>query len=240
METLKLSEGNISECAARAAEVLRAGGVILYPTDTLYGLGADAFSDEAVAEVRRIKGRDGQKPMHCIVADTAMAERYAEFSPTARHLAEQFFSGPLTIVVEKRGETERGIARDIGTIGFRIPRNEFCIALAREFDKPYTTTSANVSGKESPRSVDEILAQLGRAAELIDLVIDAGILPKSAPSTVVGVSGTDVVVLREGAIPATDVWDALDGETRSKSTQQKESKDKENRNTGKEADSFQE
>lgn len=209
MEVVRLADVGVSEAARRAADVLRAGGVILYPTDTLYGLGTDALSDEAVAKVREIKGREEGKPVHCIVADIAMAERYGEFNEAAHLLAKEFFPGPLTIVVEKKERIESGITRGIETIGIRIPKHDFCIALAREFGKPYTTTSANVSGEVSERSVEKILAQLGSSAERIDLIIDAGTLPKSAPSTVVGVSGADAVILREGAIPPGEIFEAL-------------------------------
>lgn len=181
---------------------MRAGGVVLYPTDTLYGLGADALSDEAVAKVRRIKEREKGKPIHCIVADIEMAEQYGEFNNTARLLAKQFLPGLLTLVLKKKGGIDSGIARNIETIGIRIPKNDFCLALAKEFGKPYTTTSANISGEASERSVRKILARLGKAASGINLVIDAGELPERQPSTVVGVSGSDIVILREGAVPA--------------------------------------
>lgn len=203
MEVCKIGD---PDAVARAAAVLRAGGIVLYPTDTLYGLGTDAFSDDAIAKIYTIKGRDERKPIHCIVADLSMAGKYGEFNQTSQRLAKEFFPGPLTLVVEKKEGMESGIARDIETIGIRIPDNKFCIALARAFGKPYTTTSANVSGEVSERSVEKILAQLGASAEQIDLIIDAGTLPLSAPSTVVGVSGTDVVILREGAIPAEEIF----------------------------------
>ncbi len=209
METVRLSAVGVEAAARSAAAVLRAGGVVLYPTDTLYGLGADALSDEAIAKLYSIKERDGSKPIHCIVADLAMAQMYGEFNETARCLVKEFFPGPLTIVVEKKQGLESGIARDIETIGIRIPDNEFCIALACEFGKPYTTTSANVSGLISPSTIKAIVEQLGASAEHIDLAIDAGALPPSAPSTVVGVSGTDVVILREGAISIGEIFEAL-------------------------------
>lgn len=131
---------------ARAAQILASGGVILYPTDTLYGLGADALSDEAVAKIKRIKGRNEQKPIHAVVADMAMAERYAGVNNVARSLAQKFLPGPLTLILKKKEGIETGIARDMSTFGIRIPDNVFCLDLAREFGKPFTTTSANASG----------------------------------------------------------------------------------------------
>jgi L-threonylcarbamoyladenylate synthase len=202
LETIRLTESNAGKAAERAAEVLRAGGVVLYPTDTLYGLGADAFSDEAVAKIYIIKGRDEKKPVHCIVADLAMAKRYAEVNEPARELAEKFLPGPLTLVLKKDRQLDTGIARGVDTLGVRIPQSDFCLALAKRFGAPYTTTSANIAGASTPRSAGGILSQLGGRAAMIDLVIDAGKLPDSLPSTVVDVSSRDLTILREGAIPA--------------------------------------
>ncbi len=202
METIKLEAGDNKQYAIRAAEVLRAGGVILYPTDTLYGLGADALLDEAVAKIYAIKGRDEGKPMHAIVSDLAMVERYAEITDDARRLAAKLPQGQVTFILKKKAGMDSGIMKDIATFGFRIPDNEFCIEMIRAFGKPITATSANKSGEKPERSVDKILAQLGAAAEGIELVIDAGELPERAASTVVDLSGAHPLIVREGSIPA--------------------------------------
>ena len=209
MERITLTSGNVEECASRAAEVLRAGGVVLYPTDTLYGLGGDALSDTAVANICSIKGRDEGKPVHAIVADMAMAEKFGNVTQHAQLLAKKF-GGKVTLVVKKVSEVDTGIARGISTFGFRIPDNEFCIALTRSFGGPVTATSANTSGLPSARRVDDILAQLGASAEKIDLVIDAGELPERKPSTVVDLSGAGPDILREGAVPAAEIRALLD------------------------------
>lgn len=209
MEILELTGLNVSACVARAAQVLRAGGVVLYPTDTLYGLGADALSDAAVDKVIAIKGRDDKKPIHCVVSDVQMAMRYGVFDDKATALAEAFLPGPLTLIVRKRDGLSDGIARAIETIGIRVPDSGFCIEMARDFGSPITTTSANKSGAPSGRRVEDILAQLGENAQYIDLVIDAGELPESLPSTVVDVSGEEPIILREGAISAADIKMAL-------------------------------
>ena len=219
MEVIRLTEANRKDLAARAAEVLRAGGVVLYPTDTLYGLGADALSDEGVAKVKRIKGRDEGKPIHAIVSDLEMAEEYGELTDDARLLASRLPQGQVTYIVSAKGGSasggkklagpRTGILRGIATFGFRIPDNEFCISLLREFGKPVTATSANTSGEQPERSVEKILAQLGIAAEGIGLLIDAGELPERLPSTVVDLSGEEPVIVREGAIPSTDIWNVL-------------------------------
>lgn len=210
MERIVLTNTNIQEAALRAAEVLRARGVIVYPTDTLYGLGADAFSDEAVTRVYAIKGRDEKKPIHCVVSDLRMAEQFAEVNSEARRLAGRFLPGPLTLVLRKRPDINSGIAKTMTTIGIRIPDNEFCLSLAKTFG-PYTTTSANIAGAEDVRTVDGIVSQLSPPAQalertpVIDLAIDAGELPQQKASTVVDVSSGDIKILREGAIPALEI-----------------------------------
>ena len=202
METLRSDD---PQAPVRAAQILASRGIVLYPTDTLYGLGADALSDEAVAKVYAIKGREEGKPMHCVVADMTMAAEFGEVTGLAERLAERFLPGPLTLILKKKEELDTGSVRGLSTIGVRIPHNEFCIRLAKVFRKPFTATSANKSGQKPERSIEKIIAQLGDAAQLIDLVIDAGELPDSLPSTVVDVSSGEAFIVREGAIPAADI-----------------------------------
>ncbi|MBI5470191.1 threonylcarbamoyl-AMP synthase [Candidatus Kaiserbacteria bacterium] len=209
MNIVKLVETSIEAAALEAAAVLGRGGVIVFPTDTLYGLGANAFSNEAVDKVYAIKGRDEKKPIHAIAADIAMIEKYAVVDNIGRKLAEKFFPGPFTLILKKKPEVENGITRGIETIGFRIPANDFCIAIARAFGKPYTATSANKAGEPPQRSVDAALAQLGAASEIVDITFDAGKLPESEPSTVVDVSSGELRILREGAISAREIYAAL-------------------------------
>ena len=189
----------------RAAGTLRSGGVIVYPTDTLYGLGADAFSDETVAKIYAIKGRDRKKPIHCVVADLTMAAEYVELSDAARKLAEEFLPGPLTILLRKKKELNSGIARGNDTIGIRIPDYDFCIELAKAFGKPFTTTSANKAGEANILSIVGIQKQLGKAVDDIDLAIDAGVLPMSLPSTVVNLVSGSPSILREGEISTSEI-----------------------------------
>ncbi|MEK7601552.1 MAG: L-threonylcarbamoyladenylate synthase [Patescibacteria group bacterium] len=208
MERIVLTEHNIGEAVARAAAVLRAGGVVLYPTDTLYGLGADALSDKAVAKIFTVKGRNDGKPVHAIVSDIAMAEKYGEISDTVRTLADKLPRGQITFVVPKKQTMNSGISKEIPTFGFRIPENALCLQMLRAFGGPVTATSANKAGMEPQRSVEAILEQLNSYASVLQktaigniyLIIDAGELPPRKPSSVVGVAGDHVTLLREGAV----------------------------------------
>jgi L-threonylcarbamoyladenylate synthase len=214
LERIALDSGNIAEAAARAGAVLRAGGVVLYPTDTLYGLGADALSDEAVARVVALKGRDEKKPIHALVDSLEMAERYGQVDEVVRALAQRLPRGKVTFIVKKcTGDT--GIMKGIGTFGFRIPDSEFCLAMIRAFGGPVTATSANVAGEEPQRSVDAIAAQFEHShilknVRVFDMVVDGGELPVGGPSTVLDLSGETPVVLREGAVPAAAIRAAVE------------------------------
>ena len=212
MDTIRLDD-NIRDAAEQAAEVLRRGGVVLFPTDTLYGLGADAFSNDAVDKVYAIKGRDEGKPIHALVCDIEMAERYAEITDDVRLAIERLPRGKVTFICKKKAGIDTGTARDIDTFGFRIPDSAFCIAMIEAFGGPVTATSANVAGQSPQSSVDAILEQFSYSSILqntrIDLVVDAGELPASMPSTVVSFAEAHPVILREGAVAAAEVWAAL-------------------------------
>ncbi len=204
----------ISDPAAitEATAVLRSGGVILYPTDTLYGLGADALSNSALAKVRKIKGREEQKPIHAIVSDLHMAAEYSEVNEMALALASAYMPGPLTLILRKKPNATIAMCEGRDEFGFRIPDNQFCLDLARSLGRPFTTTSANLAGLQPERSVEKILAQLGERVSLIDLVIDVGDPPPGGaerlPSTIVDVSNGSPVVLREGAIARKEISNA--------------------------------
>lgn len=207
MRTLTITPESLEECVREARAVLEGGGVILYPTDTLYGLGTDALSDAAVDKVCAIKAREPGKPIYSIVSDMAAAEACAEVTEKARDLAKRFLPGPLSLILKKKQGIETGVARGMDTFGIRIPKHDFCLALARAFGKPFTTTSANIAGKLPEHSTPQILEQLGDRASKIDLVIDAGAVKGAKPSTIVDVSTGALELVREGAIPAQHILD---------------------------------
>jgi L-threonylcarbamoyladenylate synthase len=213
VEILKLSQLGLEAAARSAASAMRSGGIILYPTDTLYGLGVNAFSDAAVDALYALKGRDTKKPIHAVFADSAMVERYAHIDERARLLIKNFLPGPLTLVLPKKESVEGGIARGMGTVGIRIPKNDFCLALAREFGVPYTATSANKANEPTMASVDDILKNIGAAAKDLALVIDAGELSSAGalpqPSTVVDLSGGEMRILRSGVLSTSEIERAL-------------------------------
>lgn len=185
----------------RAVSALQEGGVILYPTDTVYGLGADATNAEAVHVVQKIKGRDNAKSFLVMVSNIEMLEKYAHMNTLARTLARTFLPGPLTLVLKARDMTLAPVVRRDMSVGFRIPDNETCLTLVQALGKPIVSTSANRSGSTQPHTLDEILAQLGKEANDIKVVLEDGPSKTSLPSTIIDARGKNAALLREGAIP---------------------------------------
>ena len=185
---------------------LNPGFLVLYPTDTLYGLGVDATDPEAVARLQELKGRNEGKPFSVAVDSLEMIERYAEVTPLARRLAEKFLPGKLTLILQAKCATPgcctlaEGVVAEDGSVGVRIPAQNQVLELIGELGKPITATSANASGMPTENTPEAILGQFGDKASWITDVIDAGALPQSLPSTVVDARGEAPVIVREGAI----------------------------------------
>lgn len=200
MIVLKIADVGAANAAEEAARVLDAGGVVLYPTDTLYGLAVDASNTEAVERLISLKGRDSQKAISVVVPTVGSIQEYVEVSPEAARLASAHLPGALTLVLPVRAAELRHLSDD-GTLGVRVPDSAFTLALGQAFGRPYTATSANVAGLPSLATVPEVLEQFGEAAKHIDLAVDDGPREGMVPSTVVRVVDGAVEVLREGAIP---------------------------------------
>jgi L-threonylcarbamoyladenylate synthase len=189
----------------RAAELLRQGELVAYPTETVYGLGVDATSGAALARLRAAKGREAERGLSVLVAEVADLERFApELPARARRLAERFWPGPLTLVVRAFDARLGAVATPRG-VGFRCSSHATAAALARAFGRPIVSTSCNRSGAEPCRTASEVETVFG--AELAVAVgDDAG---GAMPSTVVAI-GADggLELLREGAVP----FDRIDEE----------------------------
>lgn len=183
--------------------------IVLYPTDTLYGLAVDATDVEAIRLLFKLKGRDEKKPISIVVTDMEMARQYAEVTPLAEKLAALFLPGKLTIVLSAKNTLPRELTAGTGTVGIRIPNHSVPIMLVKKIGKPITTTSANVADHPTLSAPKEILAQFGERAGMITEVIDEGELADSLPSTVVDARGVEPIVLREGAISRIEIEDAL-------------------------------
>lgn len=199
MEFIRLTDDTLKDAARRAAAVLKKGGIVLFPTDTLYGLAADAMNRPAIERLKRIKARETKKPIHVVVRDHEALDEYVHMNDRARELASRHLPGALTLVLPGTGRIPDEILLN-GTLGVRIPDDPFARELAHAFGTPYTATSANMAGLPTPAHPNAVLEQLGRAAVHIDLVIDDGPREGGKPSTVVAVIGDAAYVLREGRL----------------------------------------
>ncbi len=187
----------------RCRDVVAAGGVIAFPTDTFYGLGADPGNPAAVKRLFEIKKRESDQPVLLLIADPGEVGQWAqEIPPRAADLMERFWPGPLTLVFKARTDVPAELTAGTGTIGLRIPGNELTRSLLRYLGHGLTGTSANISGRPSPVTAEEAAASLGAA---VDLVLNGGRTAGEKPSTVVAVDTGLPRVLREGAIPSEEI-----------------------------------
>ena len=186
----------------RACEVLQGGGVIVVPTETVYGLGADAFNPSAVRRVYAIKGRDFAKPLSLLVSDERMLREVVAAVPdVAKTLMRRFWPGPLTLVFKASDAVPREALGGGETVAVRLSSSPVVRRLLDLYGRPLTATSANRSGCGSARSAQEAMAQVG---EEVDLIFDGGPSGNEAPSTVVDVSGGEARTLRQGGLQIGD------------------------------------
>ena len=188
------------------AEILRRGGIVAYPTDTLYGLAVDPRSDAAVERLFGAKARDRSAAVALIASDLAQAQQAGLFGASELVLARAFWPGPLTIVVPAATTLSRSLTGDLQTVGVRVPAHPVAQALAAAFCSCITATSANVSGRPPAITADEVAAALDSR---IDALIDAGPAPGGPPSTIVEVVDGRPVLRRSGAIAWNRVLESL-------------------------------
>jgi L-threonylcarbamoyladenylate synthase len=186
-----------SEVLARAANVLEAGGLVGFPTETFYGLGASALDAGAVGRVFDVKGRPESRPLLVLVEDEAGAERIAEVGAHARALMTRYWPGPLTLVLHARPVVPVEVTAGTGTVGVRVPAHAVARGLARALGHPVTAPSANPTGAPPPTTAAEVLRYFdGRIA----LILDAGPTAGGQPSTILDVTLDPPRVLRQGAV----------------------------------------
>lgn len=188
-----------------AAQQVRRGGVVAYPTDTVYGLGCDPFNSESVDRLVRAKQRaKGALPI--LVDSMSSARRLGEFDKTSTILVGRFWPGPLTLILPVREKFPDAVTDASQFVGLRMPRHRTALELITKCGGCIIGTSANISGHLSPRTAQEVLDELGTS---IDLVIDGGPTPLGKESTVVKMIGKQVNILRAGAISQDEILIAL-------------------------------
>lgn len=193
---------------AEAARLLRDGGLVAFPTETVYGLGADATNGQAVAAIFAAKGRPLFNPLIVHVADIEEARRHVELSPRAQALAEKFWPGPLTLVLPRRKNSPLSLLVSAGldSVALRAPSHPAAIALLKEAGRPVAGPSANLSGQVTATTAQHVADSLGGK---VDLILDAGSAMLGIESTVIGFDGDRPLLLRPGAVPREEIQDLV-------------------------------
>jgi L-threonylcarbamoyladenylate synthase len=195
--------GENSDALSGALAALRRGDIIVFPTETLYGLGADALAGAAVEKVFQLKGRDSNNPLPVLIADITMLERLVVTVPRlAKDLMDYFWPGPLTLVLPARNDIPKPLVNATGGIGVRISSQPVATRLVRLLGHPITATSANPSGQEPARTLDEARNYFTRSVEVF---VDGGALSSKRGSTVVEATETAVRIIRQGEIAAVEL-----------------------------------
>ena len=200
---VKIDPAHTERAYSRCRDVIRAGGVIAYPTDTVYGLGADPKNIRAVRKLFSIKGRQADRPILLLIKDASEVRDWAsEVNPAAERLMKKFWPGPLTLVFKAKPNVMTELTGGTGTIGLRVPGNALTRQLLAALGTALTGTSANISGRPSLCTAREASEVIGG---MVDLVLDGGRAEGGNPSTVVDVSSERPKVIREGAIPSPEI-----------------------------------
>ena len=188
-----------SDVIHEAVKVLSYGGVIVFPTDTIYGIGANALNEIAVRKVYRIKQRSFSKPLPIIARNMSWAKELAYIHPRNEEILKKHWAdGKATAVLPKKEIIPDQVTAGTKTIGIRIPSYTFLDQLMAKFGYPLTSTSANISGKEGTSDIHKVINYFEKSEIKPDLIIDAGILPKASPSTVVDLTTDKPKLLRVG------------------------------------------
>lgn len=187
----------------RAAELIRAGGIVAFPTETVYGLGANALDAAAVARIFAVKGRPRQSPLIVHVDSADMARGLViDWPEAAETLSRRYWPGPLTLVLRKAPLIPDIVTADLATVGLRVPSHPLALALIRAAGVPIAAPSANLFTEISPTSADHVRKSLGGA---VDLVLDGGLSSIGIESTVLSLAGPEPVLLRHGVIPLPEI-----------------------------------
>ena len=199
MEIWELSNDSQDAFIKRIVDSLKRGKVLAVPTDTVYGLLADATNAEAIARVFQVKQREAGKPLYVFVKDIAMAREFATIEENKEEFLKSVWPGKVTIIFKSKNKLPRELGTE-ETIGFRIPSYDIILRILTELGRPLTGTSANISGEPEAADAKAVILQFEGREFQPDIMVDAGKLPPSLPSTVIDWTGKEQKVLRKGAV----------------------------------------
>lgn len=197
MRIFKIDKNNPDSRAIKfAAEVIKSGGAVIYPTDTIYGLAANALDKGAVKKIFSVKGRKETKPLSVVARDIKMAKKYCRIGGFQKEIFSALLPGPFTLILPKKSNAKI-FAGNKKTLAIRIPGSKVTKALADYLKIPFTATSANISGLPGSGNIKKVLKQLANKKDQIDLVLDAGNLPKRKPSIIIDLTKPTPKIIRK-------------------------------------------
>lgn len=179
-----------------AAKVIKNGGAVVYPTDTIYGIGANALDKSAAEKIFTIKGREKTKPLSIVASGIKMAKKYCIISKAQEEIFKTLFPGSFTLIFQKT-KKRKIFAGDKNTLALRVPKSKITAMLSKKLGIPFTATSANLSGMAGSGDIKKVLRQLKNKKKQIDLVLDAGVLPARNPSVIIDLTGKKPKIARK-------------------------------------------
>ncbi len=199
MKIVEIKDNNYQKLIKEAAKIIKSGGLVVFPSDTVYILAVDPTNEIGVKKLLAFKNRWAGKAISVAVLDTKMALDYVNLNINGKNIYSSLLPGPFTIVSEGKHKVAPGIEAENGTLGIRIPDNKYIHSLVKILKKPITATSANLSGRTPNYSVDSFLKPLSKKKrEMVDLIVNAGKLPRNKPSTVIDATESEIKILRRG------------------------------------------
>ncbi len=206
---------NRSKISKEAIKTLACGGLVISPSDTVYGLLVDATNEIAVSKLIQFKNRPPGKPISVFVSDFAMLHEHTAVNKQQMLILTELFPGPFTVILSSNHKVSRLLESEKGTLGVRIPDYQFITNLVKIFQRPVSATSANLSGRPPHYSVNSLLNELPeKKKNLIDLIIDAGVLARNKPSTIVDLTTSKIKIIRKGDIVFKDEKTYITGSPR--------------------------
>ncbi|MCK5332417.1 threonylcarbamoyl-AMP synthase [Candidatus Parcubacteria bacterium] len=200
MKKINLDINDIEKVTSTASEVLKSGGVIIFPTDTIYGMGANAFDEETIEKVKKIKDRENEKPLSIFVKDIRSARRIACIDLNIEKILDNIWPGPITVVLRKKDIVPYSLTGNGETVAIRIPQNDFVLKLLKKVDFPIIATSANISGEKNLFSADEIMQEFSKSKPNPDLFVSSGDIQDIQASTIVDLTTTIPKIIRMGIV----------------------------------------
>ncbi|MEW6001273.1 MAG: L-threonylcarbamoyladenylate synthase [Nitrospirota bacterium] len=209
MLVIKVSKTNKDEVLQKAIDLLKKGGIIAYPAETFYGIGAKFDMEKSLERIYEIKKRPKMKAMPLIIGDRRLLSVVAaSVTDIAIYLMEKFWPGPLTLIFQAKEGLSKYIAGDTNKVAIRIPGKSFALDLAKIIDFPITATSANLSGMPPAKDARTVMRYF---EDDMDLLVDSGLTPGGLPSTIVDVTEVKITIIREGAVSKESLREFLNG-----------------------------